>query len=745
MSFQYIVTASLFLAVSVSSSVALPTASCCRATEVKDGHFRLQWQAPEESGLAVLERSFDLESWAPLRVTAFAQNDTIVFDDRAPVGMSGQYRVRWTTEVTPDIDNDGADDFEELAAWPSQHPLNAAKAIAEEDGSVALASDAHFQSLAYEDLTNPELELREVKFLVAGLETEQLQLWFMNTAEHRSHSLFAQQVLDIRDFLEFGYAGSSPRKYFAGTLVYRPNYVGADGSTGVYLIESLPNDPIDFAFMKQITDLVNLAAPGLGSPLAYHPAGDIQRAQWQEESALFERSFIQVVTDEMLYASQPYQALNSGVSYGWLRVASGSAIDYLGAGDIAIFRSIPNEIGRLAGVITEAPQTPLSHVNLRARQDGVPNAYLRDASSVEAIAALIDKPVRLEVRGSGLTVNEAEASEVTEWLDTIRPEVGTTLEADLAASEISALKDLGHQDFWAYGAKAANLAELKRVIPDVAVKKGFAVPFAWFHDAMRDSGLGDWIAGQIGDPRMEDHVWRNAMLKEIRSRVKQVSVPRERIDELESWRAQFPVGQPLRCRSSANSEDLISFNGAGLYDSYTHRPDEGELVKSIRQVWASLWTERAYEEREFYRIDHLSAQMGVLVHPNFDDEIANGVAVATNLFTTGAPGLTINVQFGEELVTNPGANAVPEEWLATVSGDREWQALRMRSSSLATAENQEVLSFEESVRVADLLQSITVYFKDVTGAVSLRFAMEIEFKITADGELVIKQARPWVR
>ena len=44
-----------------------------------------------------------------------------------------------------------------------------------------------------------------------------------------------------------------------------------------------------------------------------------------------------------------------------------------------IYEALPNELPRVAGIISTVPQTPLSHVNLRAVQDGMPNAFIRDA------------------------------------------------------------------------------------------------------------------------------------------------------------------------------------------------------------------------------------------------------------------------------------------------------------------------------------------------------------------------------
>ena len=47
--------------------------------------------------------------------------------------------------------------------------------------------------------------------------------------------------------------------------------------------------------------------------------------------------------------------------------------------DIVLYETLPFELSRVAGIISTQPQTPLSHVNLRAKQDQIPNAFIRDA------------------------------------------------------------------------------------------------------------------------------------------------------------------------------------------------------------------------------------------------------------------------------------------------------------------------------------------------------------------------------
>jgi len=101
---------------------------------------------------------------------------------------------------------------------------------------------------------------------------------------------------------------------------------------------------------------------------------------------------------------------------------------------------------------------------------------------------------------------------------------------------------------------------------------------------------------------------------------------------------------------------------------------------------------------------------------------------------------------GEDLVTNPEAFSIPDEFLvADLAGAERYEIQYIRHSNLIPA-GTHILTKEQIFDLADAMARIQKHFQVLYGVrpTDKDFAMDIEFKITAEGRLAIKQARPWV-
>ena len=482
------------------------------------------------------------------------------------------------------------------------------------------------------------------------------------------------------------------------------------------------------------------------SGIVYHPRGQSQVEYYLNNRELFSVAEIHVITSDSLYGDTEYMPLNAGEAVGILREPG-----YTGAlsrRDIPIFRTPPNTLSHVAGVLTTTRQTPLSHVNLIARQNGIPNAFISGLADDPAVESLYGSIVRLEVRADGYSITEASPEDYSAHWDSLRPEGVSFPVRDLAVTSISSLDDACYSNWTSIGSKAANVAELGRFLPFDAVPHGIAVPFYYYDSFFRINGLYYRMEELLELPEFQnDPEYRREALDDFRSLVEFSPFPDWMLDSLGAIQARFPEGTSLRCRSSTNTEDLPGFSGAGLYRSYTHHPDEGHIACTIRQVWAGLWTYRAFEEREFYRIDHFQTAMGVLIHPSYRNELANGVAITSNILDPAVPGYYVNAQNGEDLVTNPEGSSVPDEFTVIIYsplGEDICEVVYTGFSNRTEAE-EHVLSEEQILLLSEYLNSIRDHFSHLypfepDGS----FAMEIEFKVTADGILTVKQARPWV-
>ena len=612
------------------------------------------------------------------------------------------------------------------------------------DGVATIPDRETFKKLAYqgsEVMIDTHLEgLEFVKFHIEDAGTDGALLYFINTKNHRAHMRFMRAVGIPMRRLGRDRGGDGPRA-MRGVLIYHPMAKAPKGGAGIYTYEFEPNDDFKFKYIKAAHDVLVEKMPLLKNRLGFCPLwGAMDR--YREERALYDAAEFPVYFEEDLLGEIAFLPLNPAESYGRLQLLSSEALP--SARDIVLCLKLPNEMPRTAGIISAVRQTPLSHVNLRAIQDKVPNAFIAGAAEQDGIRALLGKHVYYKVAPDGYQLREATPGEVEKHFARIRPAEPQKPRRDLSVTKIRPLSEIEFADSASVGVKAANMAAMHRFdLPEDLVPKGYAVPFHFYHAFMTHNGFYKRAQKLIQAGLAADRDDLRDELNDFRRDIKRGALAAEMMAALSEVHQSFPEGSSIRCRSSTNNEDLPGFSGAGLYDSYTHHADEGHLAKSIKQVFASMWNLRAFEERAFYRIDHLTAAMGVLLHPNFSDERANGVAVTDDILYQTDGNYYVNTQLGEDLVTNPEEESIPEEYLLDWRRSRRDQ---LRRASNRVGEGEELLTEKYRDQLRQHLATIHAEFAKLYGKEieDDKFAMEIEFKITQKGKLSIKQARPWV-
>ena len=673
------------------------------------------------------ELDADTMLWMPVSVTLGKEGTTTLAENVAALPKE-RYRVeKYLIACPADVDGDGIDDITELADPVGMNPVNPAAAIDFGDGAVAVPDWGTFDTLSSSGFS--------LKFVMLGTDTDRPRVYFQNTKTHSIHLDFLDAV-----GIEPGTDG-----LLRGEVAYDPELVAPDGSQGVYYYRLKTYYAGFFSLAALSHTLIAASMPVLEDNLAYY-IPKFALPYYQSDLPLYRESRINLLFDEDIFPETRFLALNTGEGYGLLRVMEPD--ERPNPRDVVIYEALPNELPRVAGIISTVPQTPLSHVNLRAVQDGIPNAFIRSALDEPAIETLLGSYVHYTVTEDSYSIRAATRAEVDAHYASSRPAAKQTPQRDLSVTEITALSEVGFDDWDAFGVKAANVAVLGTLdFPAGTVPDGFAVPFYFYDEFMKANDLYDDIATMLADTDFQtDFDTQEKELKKLRKKIKKGETPDWIITALEEMHGEFPEGTSLRYRSSTNNEDLPGFNGAGLYDSKTQHPDETEedgIAKSLKQVYASLWNFRAFTEREFYRVDHLAAAMGVLVHPNYSDELVNGVAVSFDPITSRDGYYYANSQIGEDLVTNPEAHSVPEEILLY----RVYRYLRydVLGTSNQAEPGQLLMSRDQLGQLRTRLTVIHEKFAKLYGiGPGDQFAMEIEFKITSDNILAIKQARPWV-
>jgi pyruvate,water dikinase len=458
----------------------------------------------------------------------------------------------------------------------------------------------------------------------------------------------------------------------------------------------------------------------------------------------------------------------------------------IGWQDLLVTDEAPLDIETvIAGIVTGTRQGELSHLNVRSASRGTPNCYVRDA--YELLAEWDGQLVALECGPDQATVEPINVEEAQTCWEELRPEPVTVTPADFTATELMPLLDLPtttaeerRAGVGRFGSKGANLAVLYQRIDSSLQLQGFLIPLHYYQAFMTESSwsvdLGggaetlsyqETIERYLEDSTFStDGVERRGRLDALRASMRAAQCDPQLVAAIETaiLDTYGTDDVMVRFRSSSNAEDALNFNGAGLYDSTSacladetdadtvgpshcdaSQPDERDVCRGLTRVWASLWNLKAFEEREWYGVDHREVAMGILVDTRTANELANIVAFTGNPLLQGDDRFLVNAQAGELDVVSAEAGVWPEKVLLSLDAGSVVEIERVRSST-ELPEGEWVLDDPTLELLGASLANIAEVFPvDEPAPETATVLLDTEWKLRQDGQLVVKQVRSFLR
>lgn len=632
-------------------------------------------------------------------------------------------------------------------------------------------------------------KVRTTKYSISVDADDPVPSLFVNPNEFALHWDFLRAVFgdELPNLTRLEYAemvlDPENRRFYTGNVT---EYINADGSQSFgFTVWDDTRDPSRVLVFEDALRVYQELNPMFGpSDLMFVPSS---QGQWNTVDQWPVGPFKVRGQDRITY-----EAYTLGHTYGRVRFQPVATLDRataeaaFGYQDLLVLDQAPFDVERIfAGAVTGTRQGELSHLNVRAAGRGAPNCYV--AAPFEALARFEGELVRFACQEGTYSIELATIEEATAFWDASRPDPLDMAAPNLMPAPLVGLLDLATESAGdrrdgvsTYGSKGTNLATLYQRIDAELQLDGFLIPFHYYDQHVRaatwtvDVGNGpealtfqDTLDAWAADP---DFATDGA----------------ERARRLDAWREALRDGTPdpglvadladrieavfgdhdtmVRFRSSSNAEDSLAFSGAGIYDSTSvcaadsldddedgpsHcDPDQSKertIERGLLKVWASLWGVQAYEERDWYGLEHERAAMGILVNTRSKDERANIVMF------TGDPSrdddrVLVNAQVGELDVVSALPGVFPEQnrLMLDVAG-QVIEIERVRPSSEVT-EGQVVLSGPQLERLgaaAHLFQTTLPIDEAVPDGRDV--LIDSEWKVLEDGRLIVKQWRPFLR
>ena len=360
------------------------------------------------------------------------------------------------------------------------------------------------------------------------------------------------------------------------------------------------------------------------------------------------------------------RGLNPGYAYGELVVVQGNVENTNFDKDkIYVFEYPPSSLKPVAGIMTVSEGNLVSHVQLLARNLGIPNAAVSD-KNLKSLSKFNGKKVFYAVTEKGNAILKLEKdmssaeknlfSEAQKNTNKIKVPVDRI---ELDQTNIMNMKDINADDSGRIcGPKAANLGQLKSIFPKHVVE-GFVFPFGIFRKHLENTMPGQNVSywtylndtyakadamKKSGKSEKDIEAYQLERFNNLRKAIENMQLNEDFLTQLNSqFKSVFgtSIGSlPVFLRSDTNMEDLEEFTGAGLNLTMFNILSKKEIIDGIKKVWASPYTDRSLKWRQKYLLNPEYVFPSILVIPGVNVDYS-GVVITKGINAGGEKDLTI--------------------------------------------------------------------------------------------------------
>lgn len=453
----------------------------------------------------------------------------------------------------------------------------------------------------------------------------------------------------------------------------------------------------------------------------------------------------------LLYGNIAFEGAEGPERFGGIAkvVKNNKELNKIKFGDILVIKMtgprVVEVFKKIKGIVTDEGGAGC-HAAIVSREMGIPciigtkkaTQFFKDNEFIELNT--IESYVKTITQTDYNKLLKAEKKQLKDFVKKEEKELKEITKTELKTKTNSVLwfKEVNKNDVGIVGGKGASLGEMSSIFP---IPTGFCITAQAYEKEVLSvlSKVHNLLKIDVND---------QAQLEKASKEIEKLIIATKMSDDLKNniLLNYEKLGKDMSfvaVRSSATAEDLPEASFAGQQATFLNVKGKNEVLKAVKECWASLFTERAIYYREINKFKHEDVLISVVVQEMVNSEKA-GVLFTVNPVTKNYNELLIEGSFGlgETVVSGqvtPDSYFIDKKTKAIKQkniAEKTWGLFRDENGKNVNKNidnpNEQLLSEKELKELTEFGINIEKHYGK---------PMDIEWAI-ANGKVYILQARP---